>query len=53
MEVVKSVILLGIVLSIARSEGEEACETIPSEIHIIKGILALNSAVYSFYSLTM
>ncbi|XP_046671521.1 partner of bursicon [Homalodisca vitripennis] len=36
MDVVKLVILLGVVLAVARGEGEEACETLPSEIHIIK-----------------
>lgn len=37
MDVVKSAVILGVVLSLAKGEGEEACETLPSEIHIIKG----------------
>lgn len=48
MEVVKSVILLGVVLSVTHGEGEEACETIPSEIHVIKGNYQLSFSFILF-----
>lgn len=52
MEVLDVLLVLCVFVVPMRSEGEEACETLPSEIHITKGLLeSLDTQLICHYKL--